>query len=170
MKLKTNEEADVNITSLIDCLMQCIIFFMVILSAEYIYGVAIKFAPPSQQQSKKEDGDKKEKTIIVEVGADQLERAGDGRHYVVADGVLKLNGKEIPLITDTDRDKWPEQRERAFNHLQDEMKRMVDKEGYKRDMLMIKGDVKTYHWKIMRVIDAGKADSIDAFSLVPPTN
>lgn len=36
MKIKTNEEADVNITALIDCLMQCIIFFMVIMSAQYI--------------------------------------------------------------------------------------------------------------------------------------
>ena len=44
MKLKTDAEADVNITALIDCLMMCIIFFMVIMSAEYTFGVAIKFS------------------------------------------------------------------------------------------------------------------------------
>jgi hypothetical protein len=48
------------------------------------------------------------------------------------------------------------------------MDSLIRIEGYKKDMLMIQGDVASYHWKILKVIDAAKADSIEAFSLVPP--
>jgi len=166
MKLKTGEEADVNITALIDCLMQCIIFFMVIMTAEYTYGVAIKF--PAGRGSA-DDNKPKEKTITVYIQSDYLDRAPDGSHYVKQDGVLKLNGKEIALVTSVgDRTKWEEERARGFGYLRGEMKRLIDEEGYKKDVLTIQGDMKTYHWKVMQVIDAGKADSIAGFSLVPP--
>jgi len=165
MQLKTSEEADVNITSLIDCLMQCIIFFMVILTAEYVYGVAIKF--PAGKGANKEQA--KEKNIVVYVQSDYLDRAPDGSHLVKQDGNLKLNGKEIALVTSVnDRTKWGEERERGFAYLRGEMKRLIEQENYKKDVLTIQGDMKTYHWKVMKVIDAGKADSIAAFSLVPP--
>ena len=85
MKMKTNEEADVNIVSLIDCLMQCIIFFMVIMSAQYVFGVAIKF--PHSGAAGKED-QKEEKNIIVYVQADWLEKG----HVIIRDGIIKLNG------------------------------------------------------------------------------
>lgn len=166
MKIKTSEDADVNITSLIDCLMQCIIFFMVILTAEYIYGVAIKFPQQGHGGNKNV---KQEKNIIVYVQSDYLDRARDGGHKVIQDGILKLNGKEIALVTSIkDSSKWREERERGFDYLKSEMKKLID-EGYRKDMLLIQGDMKTYHWKIMKVIDAAKEDSIAAFSLVPPT-
>jgi biopolymer transport protein ExbD len=166
MKIKTDAEADVNITSLIDCLMQCIIFFMVILTAEYIYGVAIKFPPPGKGSK----AEKVEKNIIVYIQSDYLDRAANGGHKVIQDGVLKLNGKEIALVTTPlDTSKWNEQRELGFKYLQAKMDSLVKFEGYKKDMLVVQGDMKTYHWKIMRVVDAGKADGIEAFSLVPPT-
>jgi biopolymer transport protein ExbD len=168
MKMKTDQEADVNITSLIDCLMQCIIFFMVILTAEYIYGVAIKF--PQATHNKENKQTKQEKNLIVYVQSDYLDRAPDGGQKVIQDGVLKLNGKEIALVTDVkDTAKWASQREYGFTYLKAEMKRLIDKEGYKKDMLLIQGDMKSYHWKIMKVIDAAKEDSIEAFSLVPPS-
>lgn len=167
MKLRTDQEADVNITSLIDCLMQCIIFFMVILTAEYIYGVAIKF-PPRSTQSGKET--KVEKRIVVYVQSDYLDRAPDGGQMVRQDGYLKINDKEFALVKSVnDTSKWAAERENGFRYLQAKMDSMVRYEGYKKDMLVIQGDMKTYHWKIMRVVDAGKADSIEAFSLVPPS-
>jgi biopolymer transport protein ExbD len=95
MKMKTESEADVNITSLIDCLMQCIIFFMVILSAQYIYGVAIKFPPPGGNKEKTEQ---KEKRIIVYVQADQIVGGPDGKQHVLQDGNMKLNGKEFAVV------------------------------------------------------------------------
>jgi biopolymer transport protein ExbD len=172
MQMKTKGEADVNITSLIDCLMQCIIFFMVIMSANYIYGVAIKFPQTGGTPPK----GPVEKRISVYVKQDYLECGKDGEHVVIQDGTLMLNDEEIALVTSVNlapgasRDTiWAKERLRGFGYLQAKMKKLITEEGYKKDQLMIRGDIKTYHKKIMAVIDAGKSDSIDAFSLVPPT-
>jgi biopolymer transport protein ExbD len=166
MKIKTHDEADVNITALIDCLMQCIIFFIVILSAEYIYGVAIKFPAAGGKGSA---ANKAEKSIVVYIQSDYLDRAADGSHKILQDGILKLNGKEIALVTSVNEpQKWEAERERGFKYLQVAMQDMLDK-GYKKDMLMIQGDMRTYHWKVMKAIDAGKEVKIEAFSLLPPS-
>jgi biopolymer transport protein ExbD len=166
MKIKTDAEADVNITSLIDCLMQCIIFFMVIMSANYVYGVAIKFAPAGQSKGKVEQP--KEKHIVVYVQSDQLDRAPDGGQRVVREGILKLNDEEMMLSDPTtDPETWDDQRKKAYDYLGYKMKELI-KQGYKNDVLMVQGDMKSYHGKVMAVIDQGKADSIDGFSLIPP--
>ncbi len=158
-------EADVNITALIDCLMQCIIFFMVIMSAQYVYGVAIKFPPPGAAKAKSEQ--KQEKNIVVYVQSDVLDRAADGSHYVRQDGVVKLNGEEIALAVSGNRTNWENERKRGFDELKFKMDQRL-KEGYKNDILLIQGDMKTYHGKIMHVIDIAKDLKIDGFSLVPP--
>ncbi|MFH0919744.1 MAG: biopolymer transporter ExbD [Fibrobacterota bacterium] len=162
MKIKTSEEADVNITALIDCLMQCIIFFMVIMSAQYIFGVAIKFPPAGASQGKKDQ--KQEKNINVYVQMDVLEK----NHYMVQEGTLKLNGEEIALAVNADRSKWEEERKNSYNYLQFRIGELI-KQGYKKDVLMIQGDMMSYHGKIMKVIDQGKANKIEGFSLIPPT-
>ena len=160
MKIKTKEEADVNITSLIDCLMQCIIFFMVIMSANSVFGVAIKF---SQAGGKAEKADKgaQEKSIAVYVQADILEE----NHYIIKEGVLKLNGEEIPLATSADRSKWPEEQKRGYDLLEKKIGDLIS-QGYKKDAIMVQGDLTAYHGKIMAVIDRGKAKGIESFSLV----
>jgi len=162
MKIKTEEEADVNITSLIDCLMQCIIFFMVIMSAQYIFGVAIKF-PPAGKGSGKSD-QKESKDIVVYVQSDWLEKG----HYVVRDGVLKLNGEDIAMTSSDDRKKWPDERKRAYDYLEFKIGELLAK-GYKKDVLLVQGDMTTYHGKVMQVIDRGKAKGMKGFSLIPPT-
>jgi hypothetical protein len=163
MQLRTKEEADINITSMIDCLMQCIIFFMVIMSAQYIFGVAIKFpsAGKAAQQVSKEE--KKEKYITVYISADQI----DTGHTLIYPGMLKINGEEIPMVTNDDRSTWAKQYENAYNVLKGKMKDLIDK-GYKKEMLMVQGEMKTYHLKTMQVIDIGKDIGMDGFSLVPP--
>jgi biopolymer transport protein ExbD len=164
--IKTKAEADVNITSLIDCLMMVIIFFMVIMSAQYIFGVAIKFPSGGgkPQTAAERQKQKEEKNIIVYVSADDIDTGHSLRH----DGILKLNGEEILLTVSSDREKWPAEREQAWKGLESEMKKLIDK-GYKKDMLMVQGEMKTYHGKTMKVIDIGKNLEIDGFSLVPPT-
>jgi biopolymer transport protein ExbD len=160
MKIKTDAEADINITSMIDCLMQCIIFFMVIMSAQYIYGVAIKF--PTGGKAKGSD-EKQEKNIVVFVQSDWIEKG----HRVIQDGTLKINGEEFALATSKDRSKWEEERKRSYDYLEYKMGELL-KQGYNKDVLMIQGDMTAYHGKIMRVIDRGKAVGIKGFSLVPP--
>jgi biopolymer transport protein ExbD len=162
MKIKTDAEADVNITSLIDCLMQCIIFFMVIMSAQYIFGVAIKF--PAAGKGAGKSAQKEEKNIMVYVQSDWLEKG----HYVIRDGVLKLNGEEIALTSSEDRKKWPEERKRGYDYLEYRIGELL-KQGYKKDVFMVQGDMTSYHGKIMLVIDKAKAQGMEGFSLIPPT-
>ncbi|OGJ89485.1 MAG: hypothetical protein A2487_06255 [Candidatus Raymondbacteria bacterium RifOxyC12_full_50_8] len=162
MKLRTDTEDTVNINSLVDCITTLIIFFMVIMSATYIYGVAIKFPIGG---SKKAGGDeKKEKDIVVFVGADLIEKD----HYLVRDGLVKINGEEFALTASEDRSKWDEERKKAFDYLQYRISECI-KQGYKKDVLIVQGDITTYHEKIMQVIDRAKAVGMKGFSLIPPS-
>jgi biopolymer transport protein ExbD len=179
MKLRTKGEADINITAMIDCLMQCIIFFMAIMSAQYVYGVAIKFPSGSAAtRSTPPDSTKKEKYVNVYISADQI----DTGHVLRMPGILKLNGEEIALVTtpapalSADPQAWrdvykawePEQM-KAYEYLKGKMDDLVNHKGYKKEMLMIQGEMKTYHYRTMKVIDLGKEIGMDGFSLVPPT-
>jgi biopolymer transport protein ExbD len=161
MKIKTDMDADVNITSLIDCLMQCIIFFMVIMSAQYVFGVAIKFPPAGSSKGK--SNQKEEKNIMVYVQSDWLEKG----HYIVQDGVLKINGEDIAMTSTQDRKKWPDERKKAYDYLEYRIGDLL-KQGYKKDVLLVQGDMTSYHGKIMQVIDRAKAQGMEGFSLVPP--
>lgn len=177
MRIKTSAEAECNITSMIDCLMQCIIFFMLIMSSHYIFGVAIKFSPPGSSQNK-EISKEKPKNIVVYVQSDYIEKD----HKLLRDGLLKLNGEEIPLGVSADTAEWAEQRKTGYTYLVWQIKKLID-EGYKKDVIMIQGDNKTYHGKIMKVVDCAKSirilngkmniggdgeTVIGGFSLVPP--
>jgi biopolymer transport protein ExbD len=165
MRLRTSDEADVNITSLIDCLMQCIIFFMVIMSAEYVFGVAVKFPVIGTKQTSNQQKGPEEKKIVVYVQQD-IARPG---HIVVQEGVLKLNGEVIGLAVSPDTTKWEAERKRGLDYLRWKMGELV-KEGYKKDVIYIQGDIRTYHGKIMSVIDQAKAVGIDGISLAPPAS
>lgn len=164
IKMKEPEEAEPNITSLIDCLMQCIIFFMMIMSAQYIYGVAIKF--PSVGAATKQTEQKKEKDITVYVQSDQIEQD----HRLVREGIIKVNGEEVWLGEPTDSATYAHQKEQAYLWVKAKIYDLVEKQGYKKDLIKIQGDMKTYHGKIMKVIDISKECHIDGFSLVPPTS
>jgi biopolymer transport protein ExbD len=164
MKIKTDEDADVNITSLIDCLMQCIIFFMAIMSAQYIFGVAIEFHSTADSKGAgKKTEEKKEKNITVYVQSDMIEQG----HRIVRDGILKVNGEDIALTSSNDPAKWEGERNYAFEYLQTKFRDLIA-QGCKKDVLMIQGDMTTYHWKVMSVIDRGKAEGIQGFSLGYP--
>ena len=191
LKSRIKESEEVDITPMIDIVFQLIIFFMVVMAIAVVYGVAIKFPPPGRGQQNKQ---KEEKNIFVHIGADRITK----NHLILKDGVLKVNGEEIPW-TRTDlppaKDKarwqqvyaqWEEEREQALDEVQRRMEHLIREKGYKTDILLIQGDMKTYHGKIMRVIDRGKRVrtgkkvedprtgnmkekiGIDGFSLVPP--
>jgi hypothetical protein len=176
MKLRTETEADINITSMIDCLMMIIIFFMTIMSAQYIYGVAIKFPSGRQPQDQvRKPPNEKEKYITVYVQADLI----DTGHTLLYPGILKVNGEEFPMVstpapTTTDVQSWMNvykvwqaEQDKGYDRVKAKIQDLL-KQGYKKDMLMIQGEMKTYHIKTMRVIDLGKSLEMDGFSLVPP--
>jgi biopolymer transport protein ExbD len=162
MKIKTDAEADVNITSLIDCLMQCIIFFMVIMTAQYTFGVAIKFAGAGSEGKGPGKKEKVEKNIVVYVQADQIE----ANHVLVRDGILKLNGEDIGLTYSENHSKWDQERKTAFEYLGGKIAELISA-GYNKDQLIIQGDMLAYHGKVMAVIDQAKANKIAGFTLVP---
>ncbi|MBD3344250.1 MAG: hypothetical protein GF401_04220 [Chitinivibrionales bacterium] len=173
LKSRIKESDEVDLTPMIDVVFQLIIFFMVVMAIAAVYGVAIKFPPPGSSQSNQNK--KKEKNIIVYIQSDHLEKG----HQLVRDGILKINGEEIPLtqtlpeeryniIKTQNKDVWAKEREEAYDFLKWKMKELLDK-GYKDDVLIVQGDMKTYHGKIMRVIDKAKDLKVNGFSLVPPT-
>jgi biopolymer transport protein ExbD len=162
IRTRTGESPEVDLTPMIDVVFQLIIFFMVVMAIAVVYGVAIKFPSGKSPQEKKPQ---KEKRLVVYVQADWIEE----NHQLVQDGILKLNGEDIALVTSVnDPNVWEKQREHGYNYLKGEMGRLIKEEGFKDDMLLIMADVKTYHGKIMKVIDIGKELEIEGFSLVPP--
>jgi biopolymer transport protein ExbD len=178
MKLRTKTKADINITAMIDCLMMCIIFMMAIMSAQYIYGVAIKFpSTGGPTKTPPKPNEPHDKYITVYVSADQI----DTGHVLRMPGILKLNGEEIALVktpapaltADTSAwraayNAWGPEQVKALEYLKGKMEELL-KKGYKKEMLMIQGEMKTYHYRTMKIIDIGKDIGMDGFSLVPPT-
>lgn len=163
LKSRIGEAQEVDITPMIDIVFQLIIFFMVVMAIAAVYGVAIKF--PAGGSSNRNNSSKQPKNIVVYVQSDWIEK----EHVVVRDGILKINGKEILLGHSDDHKQWEDERKQGYKVLKARMQNLVD-EGYKTDVLMIQGDMKTYHGKIMRVIDVAKDLQIDGFSLVPPVS
>lgn len=161
IKSRIKETEEVDITPMIDIVFQLIIFFMVVMAIAVVYGVAIKF--PSGKGSK-DRSDKKQKNIVVYVQADWI----DEGHYIRQIGHLKLNNEEIPLQRSDNRKEWDLHRKQGYDELHRRMAKLID-EGYNDSLLIVQGEMKTYHDKVMRVIDRGKRLGIEGFSLVPPT-
>ncbi len=161
IKTRTKESGEVDITPMIDIVFQLIIFFMVVMAIAVVYGVAIKF-PGGGNESKSKG--KKEKNIIVYVQADWIDKG----HYIRQDGIMKVNGEEIPLAFAEDRSKWEEQRKEGYDRMEIRMRELIE-EGYNDSILIVQGEMKTYHGKVMRVIDRAKKLDMESFSLVPPT-
>ena len=186
IRSKIEEAGDIDITPMIDMVFQLIIFFMLVMSIAVVYGVAIKFPPPGHGDDKAEKGPKK-KHVNVYVQQDLITNQR-GQQVVIRDGILKINGEEI-VLTDGDVknfNQWDDQREKGFDELQIKMSKLIE-EKYQTDVLFIQGDMKSYHGKIMQVVDRGKRVRIpgetevdsetgqvrdkygfDGFSLVPP--
>ncbi len=171
IRSRIKQSSEVDLTPMIDIIFQLIIFFMVVMAIAAVYGVAIKFPPPGSSQRDRDK--KKEKNMIVYVQSDYI----DEGHTLLRDGILKFNGEEIALGHSRDSAARAEERKKGFEWLEFRMREFVKEQGYEKETLIIQGDMKTYHGKVMRVIDcakkikAPKTDStvVTGFSLVPPT-
>jgi len=195
IKTRSTDADEVDITPMIDIVFQLIIFFMVIMAIAVVYGVAIKF-PPKSRSNKPPKGAQNEKRIVVTVKEDRITAdPKSGRHIVLKDGILKIGDEEIamtktPYSLENYREvwlKWEKERKEALDYLQAKMEELIVKKNYKTDILLVRGDMKTYHGKVMMVIDRGKRVQtgemeddpenpgqkkekigISGFSLVPP--
>lgn len=158
---------EIDITSMIDVVFQLIIFFMVAMSMAIVYGIAIKFPPNVKSNANQKKS--VEKNILVYMSADYF----DKDHNIIRDGELKINDEIVPLgyseqSTPEGRKKFLKERSEGFKYLRDKMRHLIKNENYKNDMLNINGDMITYHEKIIKIIDQGKASGIKGFSLNPP--
>ncbi|MBD3315320.1 MAG: hypothetical protein GF344_06000 [Chitinivibrionales bacterium] len=161
IKSRIKEPDEVDITPMIDIVFQLIIFFMVVMAIAVVYGVAIKFPagkgePPTEENKKK--------NIVVYVQADIIDKG----HFIRHIGHLKVNNEEIPLQRSDNREEWDTHQKEGYDMLELKMRELIDK-GYNDSLLIVKGEMKTYHDKIMSVVDRGKRLGMDGFSLVPPT-
>jgi biopolymer transport protein ExbD len=117
MKIRTQANPEVDLTPMIDCVFQLIIFFMVIMAIAVVYGVAIKF--PSGGGDAPKVKRTQEKHIQVHVAQDRIYGGPEGQ-VTVADGILKINGEEISLTDGVleHYPDWDDQREKGFDALQ----------------------------------------------------
>ena len=159
------EPEEVDITPMIDIVFQLIIFFMVIMSIAMVFGISIKFPPPGK--SKDQPKSKESKSLVVYVGYDKV----DKDHNILVNGEVKLNGESIPVGYKYDFSKIKTksfQNDSGFLYLEKKMDYLIQSKGYKNKVLTIQGENTSYHGKIMRVIDAGKAVRCSTFALMPP--
>lgn len=167
---KRKIEAEVDLTPMIDCVFQLIIFFMVALSLAVVYGIVIKF-PLIPQNAQKQQKGKEERIIVVHIGQDWIKRYGTDRfhaHKTLQDGDLKLCGQPIQLWVTGDEKTRDDDRNKAWDYLEKQMAYLINAKGFKKDRMIIKGDVKTYQWKVVKVIDIAKKIGIESYSLTPP--
>jgi biopolymer transport protein ExbD len=156
---------EVDITPMIDIVFQLIIFFMVAMSIAMVYGISIKF--PSGGASKKPpkvESKDMEKVVAIYVARDYYNH----KHQIQRDGILKLNEVTIPLWDGEEPKNRKAQRDKGYKYLREQLRYLVKSEKYNREKMFIRGDIDTYHGKIVKVIDQGKASGIHGFSLVPP--
>jgi biopolymer transport protein ExbD len=168
MLIKRRDEApEVDMSPMIDVVFQLIIFFMVVLSLAAVFGIIIKFPQQAASQQKNQS---QEKILTVFIYQDWIEPGGPTGHNVIQDGDIKLVDETVQLWISGDPKTRDQDREVAFKYIRDKMKWLIDEKGFKKDMLVIKGDVKTYHWKVVKIIDNAKSLGITGYSLAPPFN
>ena len=163
MRRRTSEPPEIDITPMIDCVFQLILFFMVIIALVVVMGIAIRF--PESQQPERSKKESQEKTLFAYVEKDLF----DENHSIIRDGLVKIGAKEFAFhVTAKDSAGQDKQYTKTFDQIKAEIKRLVKEEGYKDDQILITGDVISYHWKIVKIIDLAKQCDVKGFSLVPP--
>jgi len=158
---RRREITEVDLTPMIDVVFQLIIFFMVALTIAVVYGIVIKF--PQSSRPNKNKG-KQEKILSVYINQDWI----GADHKVIQDGDIKVLGETVQLWVTQDPKTRKADRDKAWDYIQKKMDYLIRGKGFKTDMMVIKGDVKTYHWKVIKIIDIGKELGVKGFSLAPP--
>lgn len=159
---KQRDVAELDITPMIDCVFQLIMFFMVIIALVVVIGIAIKF--PESQGKDKDKSKSKEKVLAAHVGKDRI----NSEHQIQKHGIIKICGKDFFIDAYPDSVEQAAEYDKKFKDMENEIKRLINDEEYKKDMIAITGDITAYHWKIVRIIDIAKKNDVKGFSLTPP--
>ncbi len=157
------EPLETDLTPMIDVTFQLIIFFMLILSIRQVYGIAIKFPPPSKTPPPKTEN--QAKPIFIWVGPDEYTVG----HKVSRDGYIKLNDEPISLGRSEDTASRSKEREEGMEFLEKQIEWLLSGKTGKYDTVMtVSGEVNSYHGKIVQVIDRGKKAGVKGFNMAPP--
>ncbi len=162
MDRRVRESPELDITPMIDCVFQLILFFMVIIALVVVVGIAIRF-PDSKQSDGGSKKESKEKVLFAYVGKDKI----DMNHNILKHGTLKIVKKDFNLEVVKDSVSRAKSYKKTFKSIKKEIKRLIEEEGYKDDQIIITGDVTAYHWKIVKIIDLAKQCGVKGFSLTP---
>lgn len=158
---KVRETEELDITPMIDCVFQLILFFMVIIALVVVVGIAIRFP---EAQGKNRDRKKPKKILYAYVQRDRI----DPEHNIISDGVVKVVKKDFLLSSAQDSAARAKEYKESFEAIKAEINRLIKEEEFKSDQIIITGDVTSYHWKIVKLIDLAKQCGVKGFSLTPP--
>lgn len=160
------ELPEVDMTPLIDCVFQLVIFFILIMSVDQVFGISIKFTVVSSggQAAGVKKKEQQLKPIQVWVGPDNYTEG----HRLLSEGYLKVNGEPVALGVDKDSAKAVLQHEKGMDYLYKRLLYFTHNKELKYDTsLTVSGEVNTYHGKIVEVVDQAKKAGLKGFSLVP---
>jgi biopolymer transport protein ExbD len=122
---KEKPEVDVDLTPMIDCIFNLLIFLMCINTISIIVGISIK-VPKGPPQAPR----RVEKQLKVCFAEDQITTG----HKVVKEGVIKLNGVRVDL--------------KNYCQILRHMRKRIPKE-----VLIIEAEKKVYHGKVVKIMD-----------------
>ena len=104
------EVSELDITPMIDCVFQLIMFFMVTIALVVVVGIAIKF-PEAKTPDERES---KEKTLSAFITKDKF----DDKHRIIKDGILKICGKDVVLSSSADAASQAKERKAAYKKIE----------------------------------------------------
>lgn len=135
----------IDLTPMIDCIMNLFIFLMCISAVTVIIGITIKVPPPSPDVFSQPSI---EENLEVFLYQDIIMKG----HKIIEEGIIKLNGRRVSI-------------EDFVNRL------ALEKQRIGKDFLVIKGQDKVYHYKVVKIMDLAKTEKvgIKSFTLEPPT-
>lgn len=156
---------EIDMTPMIDCIFQLMIFFMLIMSISVVYGIAIRFPSGAARNDANRNDEKQVKPIVAWVGND----AYDEGHKIKYEGYVKLNGEPIGLGLSTDPAKFRAEHARGMEYIYQQIRYLVNHPTEKYDStLNILAPVNAYQGKIVEVIDQGKKAGLKGFVMNPP--
>lgn len=159
---KTRGTPELDVTPMIDAVFQLILFFMVIIALVVVVGIAIRF--PEANDSGRSKKESKEKVLFAYVAKDRI----DMMHHIKKYGAIKIVNKDFQLEVMPDSIAQAKEYKKVFKKMKEEIQRLIDEEKYKKDQIIVTGDMTAYQWKIVKIIDLAKQCGVDRFSLTPP--
>lgn len=141
---KYRKSAEPDLTPILDCVFLLVIFFMVVNSISTIIGITIKI-PKDPGDQPVDDEQLPANNIVATIYADDI----GFDHKIKLERGVKIN------------DEWAD-----WKDIVKKVEKKIDELGKKP--LIVQGQEKTHHGKIIKVMDLAQTAGINGFSFAPP--